>query len=107
MAAWMEDDSEWIVEEEVLKDSKVRFVPQVSCYHLMDVTKYRRFNMHCFCNIPNFPTRLFIHFPNFTSGRRYRTHSFLPSPLTPSLRNIQHKPEVSPGAQCSLPAPLV
>ena len=26
-AAWMEDDVEWIVKEEVLKDFKVRFVP--------------------------------------------------------------------------------
>ncbi|KIJ90215.1 hypothetical protein K443DRAFT_60238, partial [Laccaria amethystina LaAM-08-1] len=41
--------------------------------------------MHCFSNTPDFAARLYT---NFTSDRRYGTHSFFPFPSHPVSTDV-------------------
>jgi len=58
-----------------LKDFKVRFVPSFVVITLL-WSSLPQIHMHCISNTPDFIGHLFTHFPNFTSDRRYGTHSF-------------------------------
>ena len=73
------------------------------CHHLTYGRHYRRSNMHCFSNIPDFVARLFTTFPVLHRIAGMEPTSFSPSPLIPSLNSIRHK--VSSGAKCFLPVP--
>ena len=80
-APWTEDDIDSILKEEVLKDFKVRFVlsfvvitlwpslPQIQYALLLQDYRLR--------------SRLFPHFPNFTSDHRYGTYYSLHFPSHP------------------------
>jgi len=66
----------------MLKDIKVRFVPSFVVITLL-WSSLPQIHTHCFSNTPDFAARLFTHFPNFTSDRRYGTHSFRLFPSHP------------------------
>ena len=76
----MEDDIEWIMKE-VLKYFKFRRVPSfvvITLWPSLPQIQYALLLQYF-----RLRSRLFSHFPNFTSDHRYGTLSFLPFPSYP------------------------